>query len=311
MKRIVERYAVTPWQRSWILDIAGGLARDGAPAISPSGGGHKIANWRLSALYALFSLIFDRLRTRHDAKSRSAVRVVHIGHFHAAKDGQLPNRYLRIVGALQAFIHQGAVANVAPYAIPGAHRSVSLEERLAAPGQAEDVHKAVRTEDDFPVMPHQAPDDEPGQLFGFLAVNRDCKRAHHKPRRLPRPDARATSGKLAMYFLILRKPPRTVFLQVGGGIGVTAAEEHHRGQVMFKVRLVLVALPAGRDLRNLRTVSYRHELAREDVVAGFRSPRRRAINAGFPLKSLAHPNLKIPYLPEYVGTNLKTTEALA
>jgi hypothetical protein len=27
MKRIVERYAVTPWQRSWILDIAGGLAR--------------------------------------------------------------------------------------------------------------------------------------------------------------------------------------------------------------------------------------------------------------------------------------------
>ena len=72
-----------------------------------------------------------------------------------------------------------------------------------------------------------------------------------------------------MQFLILFEPPQTIVLQVRGSIGVAPAKKEYRRQVMFKVRFILIASPASGDLWNLRTTSYRHELAREDMVAGF------------------------------------------
>src|SRR5262249_38325528 len=127
------------------------------------------------------------------------------GHFGAAKHRHLPDGYLRIVGALRPFINQGAVADVGPHAVPRAHVLISIEESLTAPRQAEYIHEAVRPKHDFPVMPHQSADDEPDQLFDFLALNRNRERAHHKSRWLPRPDACGTLGNLAMQFLILGK----------------------------------------------------------------------------------------------------------
>src|SRR5262249_50729591 len=91
-------------------------------------------------------------------------------------------------------------------------------------GKAKHVHKAFRPEHDLPVVPHQSPGDELNQLFYFLAVNRHRERIHQKAGPLLRPETRATSGKLAMQFSILRKPSRTVFLQVAGGVRVTAAK---------------------------------------------------------------------------------------
>src|SRR5262249_2833153 len=91
-----------------------------------------------------------------------------------------------------------------------------------------------------------------------------------------------------MQFLIPFEPPQTIVLQVVGSISVAPTKKEYGRPVMFKVRFILVAPVASRDFWNLRTMSYRHELARKYMVDGFRGPC--AIHAGLAFESLTHPN---------------------